>query len=441
MDVDVHYARSADLRIAYATFGDGPVDLVFVPGFVSHIENWWEANASARFFKRLASFSRLIMFDKRGTGMSDPFVGVPTLEERIDDVRAVMDAVDSTSAFFCGLSEGGPMSILYSATYPNRTRGLILMGSTARILATREYPSSWTREKIDRFLDELDESWGQGGLMNLFLPSFADDERARRIWARYQRMGGSPGTARALMEANAQIDVRHVLPHVQVPTLVIHRTDERVLPIFHGRYLADHIPDAQFLEQPGDDHLPWLGDADGALDATEEFITGSRHQVDEDRVLATVLFTDIVDSTRRAAEAGDRRWRELLDAHDETALGEVERFRGRRVKTLGDGMLAVFEGPARGVHCAEAVRDATAELGVDIRAGLHVGECELRGDDIGGLAVHIGARIAGLAEPGEILVSRTVRDLVAGSGLRFADRGEYELKGVPERWPLYAVSS
>jgi pimeloyl-ACP methyl ester carboxylesterase len=442
MDVDVRYARSGDLRIAYATFGDGPGDLVFVPGFVSHIENWWEAAAPARFFQRITSFCRLIMFDKRGTGMSDPFTGVPTLEDRIDDVRAVMDAVDSSSAFFCGLSEGGPMSILYSATYPDRTRGLILIGSTARILAEPpDYPYGWTQHALDAFLEELSESWGQGGLMNLFLPSFADDERARRLWARYQRMGGTPGTARALMEANARIDVRDVLTHIQVPTLVIHRTDERVLPVAHARYLAEHIPDARFLEQPGDDHLPWLGDADGVLDAIEEFVTGSRHQVDEHRVLATVLFTDIVDSTGRAAEAGDRRWRELLDAHDEIGAREVGRFRGRRVKTLGDGMLAVFEGPARGVHCAEAVRDAISDLGVEIRAGLHVGECELRGDDIGGLAVHIGARVAGLAAPGEILVSRTVRDLVAGSGIRFADRGEHKLKGVPDSWPLYAVAS
>ena len=441
MDVDVQYARSGDLRIAHATFGDGPVDLVFVPGFVSHIENWWEANAPARFFRRIASFSRLIMFDKRGTGLSDPFAGVPTLEERIDDVRAVMDAVDSSSAFLCGLSEGGPMSILYSATYPDRTRGLILIGSTARLLEAPGYPSGWTRERLEGFLEEMTETWGQGGLMNLFLPSFAEDDRARRLWARYQRMGGSPGTARALMEANALIDVREVLPHIQVPTLVIHRTDERVLPVFHGRYLADNIPDARFLEQPGDDHLPWLGDAAGVLDAIEEFVTGSRHHVDENRVLATVLFTDIVDSTRRAAEAGDRGWRELLDAYDEVGMREVERFRGRRVKTLGDGMLALFEGPARGVYCAEAVRDAIADLGVNMRAGLHVGECELRDDDVGGLAVHIGARIAGLAGPGEILVSRTVRDLVAGSGLRFDDRGEHELKGVPDSWPLYAVAS
>jgi pimeloyl-ACP methyl ester carboxylesterase len=441
MDVDVNYAPSGDLRIAYATFGDGPVDLIFVPGFVSHIENWWEANAPTRFFRRIASFSRLIMFDKRGTGLSDPFVGVPTLEERIDDVRAVMDAVDSSSAFFCGLSEGGPMSILYSATYPDRTRGLILIGSMARLLEAPGYPSGWTRERLEGFLAEMIETWGQGGLMNLFLPSFAEDDRARRLWARYQRMGGSPATARALMEANALIDVREVLPHIQVPTLVIHRTDERLLPVFHGRYLADNIPGARFLEQPGNDHLPWLGQADGVLDAIEEFVTGSRHQVDENRVLATVLFTDIVDSTRRAAEAGDRGWRELLDAHDEIGVREVERFRGRRVKTLGDGMLALFEGPARGVYCAEAVRDAIADLGVNMRAGLHVGECELRGDDVGGLAIHIGARIVGLAGPGEILVSRTVRDLVAGSGLRFDDRGEHELKGVPDSWPLYAVAS
>ncbi len=441
MDVDVHYARSGDLRIAYATFGDGTVDFVFVPGFVSHLENWWEANASARFFRRIASFSRLIMFDKRGTGMSDPFIGVPTLEERIDDVRAVMDAVDSTTAFVCGLSEGGPMSILFSATYPDRTRGLILIGSNVRMLPAPDWPYGWSRERIAEVLEEMSEQWGQGGLMNLFLPTFVGDERAKRLWARYQRMGGSPGTARALMEANTLIDVRPVLPHVQVPTLVIHRTDERLVSVGNARYAAEHIPGARLLEQPGEDHLPWLGDTDGMLNAIEEFVTGSRHHVDEDRILATVLFTDIVDSTRRAADAGDRRWRELLDAHDEISVSEVERFGGRRVKTTGDGMLAVFDGPARGVRCAEAVRDALAELGIEIRAGLHVGECELRGDDVGGLAVHIGARVAGLASPGEILVSRTVRDLVAGSGLRFAERGEHELKGVPDRWPLYVVAS
>jgi class 3 adenylate cyclase len=441
MDVDVHYARSGDLRIAHATFGNGPVDFVFVPGFVSHLENWWEANASARFFRRIASFSRLIMFDKRGTGMSDPFVGVPTLEDRIDDVRAVMDAVDSTSAFMCGLSEGGPMSILFSATYPDRTRGLILIGSNVRLLEAPDWPYGWSRERLQGLLEEVSENWGQGGLMNLFLPSFVGDERAKRLWTRYQRMGGSPGTARALMEANMLIDVRPVLSHVQVPTLVIHRTDERVVSVGNARYAAEHIPGARLLEQPGEDHLPWLGDTDGMLDAIEEFVTGSRHRVDADRILAAVLFTDIVDSTRRAADAGDRRWRGLLDAHDEISVSEVERFGGRRVKTTGDGMLALFDGPARGVRCAEAVRDAVGQLGIEIRAGLHVGECELRGDDVGGLAVHIAARVAGLASPGEILVSRTVRDLVAGSGLRFAERGEHELKGVPERWPLYVVAS
>jgi class 3 adenylate cyclase len=333
------------------------------------------------------------------------------------------------------------MSILFSATYPDRTRGLILIGSTARALEAADYPIGITREYWDEFLAEIDEHWGQGGLINLFLPSFADDERARRLWARYQRMGGSPGTAHALAEANLQIDVRHVLAHIQVSTLVIHRTDERVVPVTHGRYIAEHIPGAQLLEQPGDDHLPWLGDADGVLGAIEQFVTGSRHHVDEDRILATVLFTDIVDSTRHAAEAGDRRWRELLDLHDELGEREVGRFRGRRVKRTGDGMLALFDGPARGVRCAEAFRDGVAELEIELRAGLHVGECELRDDDVGGLAVHIGARIAGLARPGEILVSRTVRDLVAGSGLQFAERGEQELKGVPERWPLYAVAS
>jgi class 3 adenylate cyclase len=441
MDVDVNYARSGELRIAYATTGEGPVDFLFVPGWVSHLENWWEANLSARFFKRIASFSRLIMFDKRGTGLSDPFTGVPTLEERSDDVRAVLEAVGSESAFVCGLSEGGPMSVLYAGTYPERVRGLVLIGSNVRMLSTPDWPHGWTRERFDEMLEDVIENWGQGGLMSMFLPGLADDPRARRMWARYQRMGASPANARALLEANASIDIRHVLPHVQVPALVIHRTDERVVDVANARYMAEHIPNARLLEQPGQDHLPWLGDADGVLDAIEEFVTGSRHRVDEDRILATVLFTDIVDSTRRAAELGDRRWRELLDTHDEIGAREVERFRGRRVKTTGDGLLAVFDGPARAVRCAESIRDGVDDLGIEVRAGLHVGECELRGDDIGGLAVHIGARVAGLAGPGEILASRTVRDLVAGSGLRFDDRGEHELKGVPERWPLYAVSA
>jgi pimeloyl-ACP methyl ester carboxylesterase len=440
VDVDVHYARSGDLRIAYATFGDGPTDFVFVPGWVSHLESWWEAEAPARFFRRIASFTRLIMFDKRGTGLSDPFMGVPTLEERSDDVRAVMEAVGSTSAFLCGLSEGGPMSVLFSATYPDRTRGLILIGSAVKALTSPDWPHGITPEQWQEFRKGI-EDWGQGGLIDLFLPSFADDERAKRYFARWQRMSASPGSARALLDANLQIDVRHILPQVQVPTLVIHRTDEPVVPVGNAHYAAEHIQDARLLEQPGNDHLPWLGDSNGMLDAIEQFVTGSRHHVDEDRVLATVLFTDIVDSTRLAAEGGDRRWRELLDAHDEIGAREVDRFRGRRVKTTGDGMLAVFDGPARGVRCAEAVLDDLTELGLEIRAGLHVGECELRGADVGGLAVHIGARVAGLARPGEILVSRTVRDLVAGSGLRFDERGEHELKGVPDRWQLYAVAS
>jgi class 3 adenylate cyclase len=441
MDLDVQYARSGDLRIAYATFGDGPVDFVFVPGWVSHLENWWDVNLSSRFFKRIASFSRLIMFDKRGTGLSDPFTGVPTLEDRSDDVRAVLEAVGSESAFVCGLSEGGPMSVLFAATYPDRVRGLVLIGSNVRMLAAPDWPHGWSDKRYEETLEEVVERWGQGGLMNMFLPGLVGDERARRMWTRYQRMGASPSTARALMEANAGIDVRHVLPHIQVPTLIVHRTDERVVSVANARYMADHIPDARLVEQPGEDHLPWLGDAEGMLDEIEEFVTGSRHRVDEDRILATVLFTDIVDSTRRAAEVGDRRWRELLDAHDEIGAREVERFRGRRVKTTGDGLLGVFDGPARAVRCAEAIQDNVGDLGIQLRAGLHVGECELRGDDIGGLAVHIGARVAGLAQPGEILVSRTVRDLVAGSGLRFSDRGEHDLKGVPERWPLYAVAS
>jgi class 3 adenylate cyclase len=330
---------------------------------------------------------------------------------------------------------------MFSATYPDRVHGLVLIGTTVKPLQSPDWPCGWTPEFYRDLIDDVAENWGQGGLMNLFLPAFVGDERVKRLWSRYQRMGASPGTARALMESNAHIDVRPILSQVKVPALIIHRTDDPVVPVEGARYMAEHIPNARLLEQPGADHLPWLGDSDGVLDAIEEFVTGSRYHVDVDRVLSTVLFTDLVDSTRHVVETGDRRWRELLDTLDEIGVRETARFRGRRVKTTGDGMLAVFDGPARAVHCAEAIRDEVTELGVQLRAGLHAGECELRGDDIGGLAVHIGARIAALADPGEILVSRTVRDLVAGSGLRFADRGEHDLKGVPDRWALYAVAS
>lgn len=441
MEIDVRYAGSGELRIAYSVFGEGSVDFVFVPGWVSHIEHWWEVPASARFFRRIASFARLIMFDKRGTGLSDPSVGVPTVEERSDDVRAVMDAAGSSSAFLCGLSEGGPMSVLFAATYPERVRGLILIDSAVRMLQASDWPDGWAPDVYEHIIEEVHENWGQGALLDVFMPGFAGDERARQMWARYQRLGGSPGMARALLEADAQIDVRAILPQVQPPTLVIHRTGDRVLSVANGRYFAEHIRGAQLLEQDGDDHLPWLGDSEGVLEAMEEFVTGSPRRVDADRILATVLFTDLVDSTRHAAALGDRRWRDLLDAHDDIGMREVERFRGRRVKATGDGLLAVFDGPARGVRCAEAIRDAVKDLGVQIRAGLHVGECEQRDEDVGGLAVHIGARVAALAGPGEILVSRTVRDLVAGSGLRFAERGEHALKGVPDHWALYSVTS
>jgi pimeloyl-ACP methyl ester carboxylesterase len=435
MRTGIKYARSGDLSIAYEVVGDGPLDLVFVPGLVSHLDNWWEQPASSRFMERLASYSRLILFDKRGTGVSDPVAGVPTLEQRMDDVRAVMDAAGSERAALIGLSEGGPMSVLFAATYPQRTIALVLTGASAG------WRDEAARAPVRRVLDSINAGrWGQGDTIDVFIPEMADNPRARAAIGHFERTGASPAMARALTEANFQIDVHDILPTIQTPTLVIQRTDDRAVPASLAREMAGAIPGARYIEQPGNDHLPWLGDADGFQDEVEEFLTGARAPRALDRVLATVLFTDIVGSTELASKLGDRRWRALLEEHSAVIRSELERFRGREVKTLGDGFLATFDGPARGVRCARSVADAVRDLGIEIRAGLHTGECELiGGDDVGGVAVHIGARVAAAAGASEVLVSSTVKDLVVGSGLEFADRGGHELKGVAGEWRLYAA--
>ena len=433
------YAKSGDLHIAYQVMGTGPLDLVFVPGFVSHLEYQWEHPESARFLERLSSFSRLIRFDKRGTGLSDRVGGIPTLEQRMDDVRAVMDAVGSERAALFGVSEGGPMSLLFAATYPERTSALVLYGSYARRAWAPDHPFGRTGEEMGRIIETMEREWGGPVGVEIWVPSMAGDERFRHWWANYLRLAGSPGTAVSVMRMNMEIDVRHVLPAVRVPTLVIHRTGDRLTRVEQGRYLAERIPAARLAELPGDDHVPFFN-SDQIIDEVEEFLTGTRHATEADRVLATVLFTDIVGSTERAAALGDRKWRELVEGYYLLARRELTRFRGREVDTAGDGFFASFDGPARAVRCAEAIAAGVRSLGIEIRAGLHTGECEVIGDKVGGIAVHIGARVASLARAGEVLVSSTVKDLVAGSGISFEDRGTQTLKGVPGEWRLFAVA-
>jgi class 3 adenylate cyclase len=435
------YARNGDVRIAYQVVGDGPFDLVMTPGYVSHLDLWWMVPETTAFLRRLASFSRLILYDKRGTGLSDPAPGLPALEERMEDVHAVLDAVGSERAAMLGISEGGPMSILFAATYPERTRALAIFGSFACYRSDDDYFPELAGRAAEnlRHLDDIHDEWGSGRTLELFAPSVELDAVTRRSIGLYERLACSPGMAKALIDAAFHIDVRHILPAVRVPTLVVHRANEIAVPIEFGRYIAKHIPNARFVELPGDEHLPWLGDRDGLLDEIEEFLTGSRHAQPSERALATVLFTDIVASTERAAALGDQRWRALLERHDDLVRREVTAHGGREVKSLGDGFLLAFDGPARAIRCGLGILAEARELGLEVRAGVHTGECEIRGEDLGGMAVHIGARIAGMAAPGELLASSAVRDLVIGSGIGFADRGTHELKGVPGQWQLLAI--
>jgi pimeloyl-ACP methyl ester carboxylesterase len=438
---EIRYARSGDTSIAYQIVGDGPFDLVFVPGLLSHLDLIWDDPVASWFFQRLASFSRLIMFDKRGTGLSDREVTNTSLEVRMDDVRAVMDAAGSQRAALYGLSEGGPMSILFAATYPERVRALVLNGTMARSTEAPDYPEGAAqRATLDQLRNCVDTAWGEGRTFELFAPKYVASEPLRRAWGRVERMAMSPGAARTYLSVLYDIDVRAAVKAIHVPSLVIHRTGDRAVPVAGARWLARNLPGARYVEQPGDDHIPWGGDASGLLDEVQEFLTGSRGETEMDRVLATVLFTDIVGSTEQATAAGDHRWRETLDRHDAVIRQQVERFRGRLVKSTGDGSLATFDGPARSIRAACAVRDGLRGLGIEMRAGLHTGEIELRGEDIGGIAVHIGARVGALAQPGEVLVTRTVKDLVAGAGIVFADRGTHTLKGVAGDWQLHAVA-
>jgi class 3 adenylate cyclase len=435
------YAKSGDVNIAYQVVGEGPFDLIWVPGWISNVEESWEVPEYAHFLHRLASFSRLIMFDKRGTGLSDRVSNerLPTLEQRMDDVRAVLEAAGSERAALFGASEGGNMSVLFSATYPERVRALVLAGIYAKRLWSPDYPWAPTPEEREREHETIEREWaGDMDVSELAPRAAADPELMRRV-ATFFRRSASPGAAVALNRMNTQIDTRSVLPTISVPTLVLHRTEDLNVKVEEARWIAQQIPGARYVELPGDDHLVWTGDTDTLLDEVEEFLTGVRRGPEPDRLLATVLFTDIVGSTKRVSELGDRSWRELLEEHHRLVRRELERFRGREIDTAGDGFLATFDGPARAVRCASAVRDSVRSLGIEIRAGIHTGECELVGDKVAGIAVHTAARVNGLAQPSEVLVSSTVKDLVAGSGIEFADRGEHELKGVPGSWRLYAA--
>jgi class 3 adenylate cyclase len=441
---ETRYARSGDLHIAYQAVGEGDIDVVFISGWASHVAGMWEGRWLARPLQRLASFSRLIVFDKRGTGLSDPVPPkeLPSLEERVDDVRAVMDAAGARRAALVGVNEGASVALMFAALHPDRTTAVVVVNGTARAVRDDDTPWGLDPEVVERRTSDMRARWGTEppqGVRGDIMPSLEGDPEFARFFRRYQQLSASPGVAAALGRSAFTDDVRPVLPLVQAPTLVLHRSANRILSPEHGEYLAKNIAKARYLELPGDDHLWFSGDTDELTDEIQEFLTGVRRSAPAERVLATVLFTDIAESTALVASLGDRRWRELLADHHALIRRQLERFRGVEVKSTGDGVLARFDGPARAIRCACAIRDGVRSLGIEVRAGLHAGEVAVQADDLSGIAVHIGARVTEQAAAGEVLVSSTVRELVAGSDIAFADRGEHELKGVPGPWRLYAV--
>jgi class 3 adenylate cyclase len=437
---EVRYAKNGEVSIAYQVFGEGPQDLIFVGGFVGHLELYWDAPLVGRFFRRLASFSRVIVWDKREQGLSDRLGQPPTLEETSGDLGSVLEAAGSERAALLGMSEGGPASLMFAASFPERVSHLVLYGTYARLTQSADYPVGIPRHAFERWIETTSASWGGRAGVELWAPGEAENEELVGWWAKVLRSGTSPRAAAALMRMYLDIDVRGVLSAINVPTLVLHRTGDRMVRPPNAQALADLIPGSRYVELEGEDHLFFAGDQDALLDEVEEFLTGSRREREPERVLATVLFTDIVSSTERAAAMGDRKWRQTLERHDELVRRELARFQGREVKQTGDGFLASFYGPARAVRCAASITDRVRAIGLDVRAGVHTGECELRGGDIAGMAVHIGARVGARAGPGEVLVSSTVRDLVVGSGLAFEERGAAELKGVPGEWRLYSLA-
>ncbi len=435
----VHYVDSGGVSIAWSQLGDGPLDIAFVAGFISHQEVLWDEPRVAAFLERLASFSRLILWDKREQGLSDRVGRPPTLEESMNDLGAVLDAAGSRRPMLLGISEGGPMELLFAATHPDRVDRLVVYGSWARLMRAPDYPQGLPPHVLEHLRGRLLAEWGGPAVLDEFAPSAAADPGLSAWWARLLRSAGSPRTAAQLLQLYDGIDVRAILGSITRPTLVLHRRGDRMIHADQGRYLADHIPNARYVELDGDDHLAFAGDMDAILDEVQLFATGERPERRPERVLATVLFEDIVDSTQRAAALGDAGWRAVLASHDRAVEVEIARFDGHVVKHLGDGALATFDGPARAVRAGLAIGEATRALGLEVRVGVHTGEIERIGEDVGGIGVHIGARVAAAAAPGEVLVSRTVTDLVAGSGLTFVSRGEHVLKGVPGRWELAAA--
>jgi len=439
---ETRYARAGDAHIAYQVVGHGPIDVVLADQWFSHMDAQWDVPPVAELRHRLSAFSRLILFDKRGIGLSDPvtIASLPTIEEWVEDFRAVVDAAGSQRAALVTNLGGAFMAIVCAATYPDRVSSLVIVDGMARFLRAPDYPIGVPQEAIGGMLEGVENAFGRGVMMDLFARTHAGDPRLREQWARYERLSASPGTAKAMVRLIYESDVRDVLPTIRVPTLIVNHADvPRMNPAF-GRYMADRIPGARYVELPGADSLMWAGDQGPLVAEIQEFVTGAPPTQVTSRVLATVLFTDIVDSTVRASELGDATWRTILEEHDRIVRTELARGGGREVKTTGDGFLATFEGPARAIRAAWAVSDAVRGIGIEIRAGIHTGEVEVVGEDIAGVAVHIGARVASLAAAGEVLVSSTVRDLVAGSGIGFDDRGAQALKGVPDEWRLYAVT-
>lgn len=437
----IKYTKNGNTSIAYQVVGDGPIDLVLVHGWVSHLELNWEEPSITRFFERLATFSRLILFDKRGTGMSDRVSesDLPTLEQRMEDVHAVLDAVGSKRAALMGISEGGPMCALFAAIYPERTSALVMCGSYARWIRDEECPWAMTREQHEAAATAFERNWGTPIGFKTVAPTSSADERYRNWWARYLRMGASPSAGVTLYRMNYEIDIRGLLPTIRVPALLLHRVGDRLISVEASRYMARHIAGAKLVELPGDDHLVYLGDSDTVLGEIQEFLTGVRTPPQPDTTLATVVFVDIAESTQKAAALGDARWQDLLAAFHGAVRRALDRHRGRLIDTAGDGVFASFDGPARAIRCAGEIRTQAASLGLSTRAGVHTGECRIAGDKLAGIAVHIGARVAAAARPGEVLVTGTVRDLIAGSGLQLSDRGLHALKGVPGEWQLLEV--
>ena len=435
------YAKSGDLHIAYIVEGEGqPIDVMWIPPWISQVEYLWSERSLQRVLKRITSFARLITFDRRGSGLSDPFWGAPTLEDQMDDLIAVMDAAGSERVAVFGTLEGGPMAALFAATYPERVSALVLYATFARATWAPGYEWAWPAEVRKQHMDAEVEHWGEGRVVAGVAPSELDDFSFLEWAGRLERLAASPSTIRRIMDLIGEVDVRDVLPSIRVPTLVMHRRDDSFIKIEHSRYLAQHIPDARYVELEGRDNMFSLGDTEALIGELEEHLTGARHEHEPDRMLATVMFTDICDSTRRAAEMGDRGWRFLLERHDALFRQALDRHRGREVKRTGDGFLATFDGPARAIRCAASVAEAMGSLGIEVRAGLHTGELEVMDGDLGGLAVHIAARVMDAASPSEVLVSGTVKDLVVGSGIGFETRGEHQLRGVPGEWRLFAVA-